>query len=123
MAHTVEGIYMERGKEPHLPRSISVRRIIRHKRVSLSKMYHSARSGEALSPISGRTCAFCATARANSSSGAGSSGVMLAPSVAPPYPTVLLRDLTGPPVEDGQLPIGFPPPMDSRFPEDREDIH
>lgn len=45
---------------------------------------------------------------------------MLAPPAATPYPTVLLRGLTGPPVEDGQLPTGFPPPMDSRFPEEKQ---
>jgi len=84
--------------------------------IALSRIYYSARSSKK-PMISSRTCAFCATARANSSSGAGSSGVILVPPAAPPPPTVLQRGLTGPPVEYGQLPTKFPPPMDSRFPE------
>lgn len=87
--------------------------------VALSRIYYSARPSKK-PMISSRTCDFCATARANSSSGAGSSGVMLVPPAAPPPPTVLPRGLTGPPVEYGQLPTGYSPPMDSRFPEEQK---
>lgn len=97
------------------------RRLLRYQEFII-RLNRAQRAPCYIEMISGRTCVFCATARANSSSGAGSSGVMLAPPAAPP-PTVLLRGLTGPPVEDGQLPTGFPPPMDSRFPKAEEDTH
>lgn len=87
--------------------------------VALLRIYYSTRPSKK-SMISNRTCAFCATARANSSSGAGSSGVMLVPPVAPPPPTLPLRGLIGPPVEYGQLPTRFPPPLNSRFPEEEK---
>lgn len=59
------------------------------------------------------TWVFWVIAKANSSSGAVSSGVILAPPAATPYPAVLLMALDRPPIE--QLLIELPP-MISRFP-------
>lgn len=63
------------------------------------------------------TWVFWVIAKANSSSGAVSSGVILAPPGATLYPPVLLMVLDRPPIE--QLLIELPP-MVSRFPVQRK---
>lgn len=65
------------------------------------------------------TCVFWVTARANSSSGAESSGVILIDPEAP-LPTDSFRGPKGPPSSNGHSSIGLQLPLPSRFPKNKK---